>query len=150
VHGADGEVVRGLPGSSGRVTATARIVRSEADFDRLAVGDVLVCRLTTPAWTVLYARAAAIVTDLGSPLSHAAIVAREHAIPAVVGTHIATTTITDGQIVTVDGTTGVVTLPEAAHPTPLPDHAPTATTHVHHPRTASPRTAPHPKTRRAP
>jgi rifampicin phosphotransferase len=101
--------LRGLPGSPGQVTATARIVRDEADFGRLGPGEVLVCRLTTPVWTVLYQRAAAVVTDFGSPLSHAAIVAREHAVPAVVGTTTATAAITDGQLLTVDGTEGVVT-----------------------------------------
>jgi rifampicin phosphotransferase len=106
----DGTTLRGLPGAPGRVTATARIVRDEADFDRLGVGEVLVCPLTTPAWTVLFVRAAAIVTDLGSPLSHAAIVAREHGLPAVVGAQTATAVIADGQTVTVDGAAGVVTL----------------------------------------
>lgn len=106
----DSDQLAGQPGSPGRVTATARVVADETEFDRVAPGDVLVCRLTTPAWTVLFPRAAAVVTDYGSALSHAAIVAREHDMPAVVGTRSGTATIADGQTVTVDGTAGVVQL----------------------------------------
>lgn len=107
---AEGQELAGQPGSPGTVTAPARVVADETQFARLAPGEVLVCRLTTPAWTVLFARAAAVVTDCGSPLSHAAIVAREHGIPAVVGTQVATSAVADGQTVTVDGTSGVVHL----------------------------------------
>jgi pyruvate,water dikinase len=105
----DGEALEGQAGSPGRATATARIVRDASEFHRLAPGEVLVCPMTTPAWTVLFARAAAVVTDTGSPLSHAAIVAREHGIPAVVGTKTATSELRDGERVTVDGAGGTVT-----------------------------------------
>ena len=71
-------------------------------------GDVLVAKLTTPAWTPLFARAAAIVTDVGGPLSHGSIVAREYGIPAVLGTGDATRRIRNGQIITVDGDAGTV------------------------------------------
>jgi pyruvate,water dikinase len=71
-------------------------------------GDVLVAAITTPAWTPLFARAAAIVTDVGGPLSHGSIVAREYGIPAVLGTGQATKRIHSGQIITVDGSAGVV------------------------------------------
>ncbi len=64
--------------------------------------------MTTPAWTVLFTRAAAVVTDTGSGASHSSIVAREFAIPAVVGTADATSRIRDGQRVTLDGSSGVV------------------------------------------
>lgn len=107
-----GDRLPGQPGSSGHATARARVIADESGFDRLQPGEVLVCRLTTPAWTVLFPRAAAVVTDCGSPLSHAAIVAREHGIPAVVGTQTATSAIADGQTVTVDGGAGVVILGE--------------------------------------
>jgi phosphoenolpyruvate synthase/pyruvate phosphate dikinase len=70
----------------------------------------LVAAITTPAWTPLFARAAAVVTDVGGPLSHGSIVAREYGIPAVLGTNTATKTIADGQRITVDGDTGIVTL----------------------------------------
>jgi phosphoenolpyruvate synthase/pyruvate phosphate dikinase len=76
----------------------------------MQAGDVLVAALTTPAWTPLFARAAAVVTDIGGPLSHGSIVAREYGIPAVLGTGEATKRIHSGQVVTVDGSAGVVTL----------------------------------------
>jgi pyruvate,water dikinase len=76
----------------------------------MTFGDVLVAKLTTPAWTPLFARAAAIVTDVGGPLSHGSIVAREYGIPAVLGTGNATQLIQDGQTIMVDGDNGVVIL----------------------------------------
>ena len=79
-------VVRGIPASPGTATGPARIVRSPVEFARFVEGDVLVAPATTPAWTVLFARAAAVVTDTGSPMAHASLVAREYGIPAVVGT----------------------------------------------------------------
>ena len=85
------------------------MIRGPAEFDRLAPGDVLVCPYTNPAWTTLFQRAAAVVVDSGGPGSHAAIVAREYGIPAVMGTGIGTTALTDGQLVTVNGSTGRVT-----------------------------------------
>ena len=63
---------------------------------------------TAPPWTPLFAVASAIVTDAGGPLSHAAVVSREYGIPAVVGTKAATARIEDGDVVTVDGSTGIV------------------------------------------
>ena len=86
-----------------------RVVRGEADFGTLLPGEVLVCPTASPSWTILFAVAGALVTDGGGPLSHAAIVAREHGLPAVVGTVHATSQLADGQIVTVDGTTGTIT-----------------------------------------
>ena len=76
----------------------------------MQTGDVLVAAITTPAWTPLFARAAAVVTDVGGPLSHGSIVAREYGIPAVLGTGSATKRIQNGQIITVDGSTGLVSL----------------------------------------
>ena len=86
------------------------MLRGPEDFTRLASGDVLVAKLTTPAWTPLFARAVAIVTDVGGPLSHGSIVAREYGIPAVLGTGDATKRIQDGQTITVDGNAGMVIL----------------------------------------
>jgi rifampicin phosphotransferase len=86
-----------------------RVIREPAEFGKLASGDVLVCPYTNPAWTTLFQRASAVVADSGGPASHAAIVAREYGIPAVMGTGTGTTTLTDGQLVTVDGSTGRVT-----------------------------------------
>jgi len=111
-----GEVISGLGVSSGQYTAVARVILSPSDFDRLGPGEILVARLTTPAWTPLFTRAGAVVTDLGGPLSHSSIVAREYGIPAVTGTGCATQRIADGQTITVDGVAGRVTF--AAQPEP--------------------------------
>ncbi|WP_153393565.1 PEP/pyruvate-binding domain-containing protein [Ornithinicoccus halotolerans] len=100
----------GAPGSPGTHTGPVRVIRSEDEFDRLRPGDVLVARVTTPVWSVLFGTAGAVVTDGGGALSHTAIVAREHGIPAVLATSRATIELTDGQTVTVDGTAGVVRL----------------------------------------
>ena len=101
-------LITGTPASSGSATGPVRLIHSPAEFGRLAAGDVLVCPYTNPAWTTLFQRAAAVVVDSGGPGSHAAIVAREYGIPAVMGTGTGTTTLTDGQLVTVDGSTGRV------------------------------------------
>jgi pyruvate,water dikinase len=101
---------QGLGASPGRAVGPVRVVRGPEEFQRLAPGDVLVAPATTPAWTPLFARAAAVVTDTGSILSHTSVVAREYGIPSVVGMGDATTRLTDGQAVTVDGNAGTVTL----------------------------------------
>jgi rifampicin phosphotransferase len=106
----DGDaLITGTPASSGSATGPVKVIREPAEFGRLAVGDVLVCPYTNPGWTPLFQRAAAVVADSGGPASHAAIVAREYGIPAVMGTGTGTSTLTDGQVVTVNGTTGRVT-----------------------------------------
>ncbi|MPV50664.1 phosphoenolpyruvate synthase [Pseudactinotalea sp. HY160] len=101
-------LVTGTPAGSGTATGTARIIRGADDFDRLGEGEILVCPYTNPAWTPLFQRAAAVVVDTGSTASHAAIVAREYGLPAVMGTGSGTAVIADGQLVTVDGTRGRV------------------------------------------
>jgi pyruvate,water dikinase len=106
----DGEDLRGSPASPGHYTGRVRIVRKEADFASLLPGEVLVCPTASPSWTILFGIAGALVTDGGGPLAHAAIVAREHSLPAVVGTVNATSRLTDGQLVTIDGTAGTVTI----------------------------------------
>jgi pyruvate,water dikinase len=103
-----GVALKGVAASPGRVTATARVVNGPEDFAQMQTGDVLVAPLTTPAWTPLFARAAAVVTDIGGPLSHGSIVAREYGIPAVLGTGAATRRIRSGQTITVDGGSGKV------------------------------------------
>ena len=82
------------------------------DFDRFQPGEVLVARATAPAWTPLFARAVAVVTDGGTLAAHASLVAREYGIPAVVATGDATTRLTDGQVVTVDGSAGTIHPPQ--------------------------------------
>ncbi|MBO3089973.1 PEP/pyruvate-binding domain-containing protein [Cellulomonas dongxiuzhuiae] len=99
----------GTPGSRGTATGPARIVRGPADFPRVRPGDVLVCPWTDPAWTPLLRMAAGVVTETGGVLSHAAIVARERGVPAVLGVAGATTTLTDGDTLTIDGAAGTVT-----------------------------------------
>ncbi len=105
---ADTTAVRGTPGSPGRHTGPVRIVRSEDDFAAVQSGDVVVCPITSPVWSVLFSRIGALVTDAGGSLSHAAIVAREHDVPAVLGTVDGTSRLRDGEIVTVDGGAGTV------------------------------------------
>lgn len=117
-----GDVLTGIGASSGRVTATARVLDGPADFARLQPGEVLVAGITTPAWTSLFARAAAVVTDIGGPLSHSSIVAREYGIPAVLGTAVATRRIVDGQQVTVDGDGGKVYLAEVGSAVARTEH----------------------------
>jgi pyruvate,water dikinase len=82
----------------------------EADFARLQPGEVLVCPVTTPAWAVLFPLAGALITDGGGVLSHAAIVAREYGIAAVLGCGTATRQLNDGDLVEVDGTNGTVSI----------------------------------------
>ncbi len=107
------DVLTGIGASAGRATAPARVLGGPADFGTFEAGDVLVASITTPAWTALFARAAAVVTDIGGPLSHSSIVAREYGIPAVLGTGVATRRITSGQTITVDGDAGRVILTES-------------------------------------
>jgi pyruvate,water dikinase len=105
-------VLKGVGCSPGQVTARARVLHGPEDFDQMQHGDVLVADITTPAWTPLFALASGIVTNVGGPLSHGSIVAREYGIPAVLGTGVATRRIENGQRVTVDGDAGTVSLLE--------------------------------------
>lgn len=98
----------GLPVHPGVYEGPARLVHGPEDFDRLVRGDVLVTRNTGPSFNVVLPLLGAIVTDRGGQLSHAAIVAREYGIPAVVGTREATTTFADGMLIRVNGDTGIV------------------------------------------
>jgi pyruvate,water dikinase len=109
VAGSDGPELRGTPASPGRYTGRVRLVKGESDFASFLPGEVLVCPTASPSWTILFGSAGALVTDGGGPLAHAAIIAREHGLPAVVGTVHATGRLRNGQVVTVDGTAGTVT-----------------------------------------
>jgi rifampicin phosphotransferase len=102
----------GQPASPGRATGPVRIVHGPGDFDRFQPGEVLVARATAPAWTPLFDRAVAVVTDGGTLAAHASLVAREYGIPAVVATGDATTRLSDGQRVTVDGSAGTIHPPQ--------------------------------------
>lgn len=107
-HDPSATLLTGMPASPGRASGPARIVRGPEDFDRFEAGEVLVAQVTAPAWTPLFERAAAVITDGGSVAAHASLVAREYGIPAVVGVGDATAQLHDGQRVTVDGSAGVV------------------------------------------
>jgi pyruvate,water dikinase len=100
--------VRGFPGSAGVVEAPVRVLSDAADGAAFQPGEVLVTTITNVGWTPLFPRAAAVITDVGAPLSHAAIVARELGIPAVVGCGNATMRLRTGDRVRVDGTAGTV------------------------------------------
>ncbi len=104
----DRALVSGVPASPGRATGLVRVIRGPDEFDELQPGEILVAPMTAPAWTPLFNRAAAVVTDVGSAASHASIIAREYGIPAVVGCGDATARLRTGMRVTVDGSTGNV------------------------------------------
>lgn len=99
----------GTPGSQGNASGPARIVHGPADFGRVRAHDILVCPYTDPAWTPLLRTVAGVVTETGGVLSHAAIVARECGIPAVLGVAAATTRLPDGVTTTIDGCLGTIT-----------------------------------------
>ncbi len=106
----DGQTIRGQAASAGAARGRARIIRSLNESDRLEAGDILVCRLTSPPWMALFSIAAGVVTDTGGVLSHSAICAREFTIPCVVATQVATTTIPDGAMISIDGSKGTVVI----------------------------------------
>jgi phosphohistidine swiveling domain-containing protein len=101
------EVV-GLGASAGVIEGTARVVTSIEESDQVEDGDILVCRMTNPAWVVLFTKVSGLVTDAGGTVSHPAVVSREFGIPAVVGTSDATHKIKTGDQVRVNGSSGIV------------------------------------------
>jgi len=108
-HDIDAQVIlSGAPASPGVASGPVRIVPDPSQIDKVLQGDILVAEMTTPDFVPAMKRAAAIVTDRGGRTAHAAIVSRELGIPCVVGCEKATTTLKDGQIITVDGSNGKV------------------------------------------
>jgi pyruvate,water dikinase len=105
-----GSELTGAPASPGTIEGPARVVRSFAEIADVRDGEILVCGSTSPAWAPIFSKIRGTVTDVGGVMSHAAIVCREYGLPAVVGTGRATALIRTGQIIRVDGTSGVVTL----------------------------------------
>jgi pyruvate,water dikinase len=108
------QVIKGMPGSAGSAEGRVRRIDSPEQGAQLQPGEILVASQTNVGWTPLFPRAAAIVTDVGAPLSHAAIVARELGIPAVVGAGDATARLRTGDRVRVNGAKGTVELVEAS------------------------------------
>ncbi len=100
--------IRGLGASAGVVEGPARVVHSPEEFDQVKKGDILVCKMTNPAWVLVFTRIGGLVTDAGGVLSHPAVVSREFGIPAVVGTGVATSQIKTGQRLRVNGAAGVI------------------------------------------
>lgn len=109
-----GSDVSGFPGAAGKVRGTVRVITDIADIDSIEPGEILVACATNIGWTRVFPKVSAIVTDIGAPLSHAAIVAREFGIPAVVGCGNATTVLKTGDTVEVNGSSGEVTVIEHA------------------------------------
>ena len=101
-------VIKGIPASGGLRRGHARLVRGPGDFAKFKAGDVLVCRASNVSWIPLFTLAAAVVTDVGGALSHAAVVAREFGVPAVTGCGVALERLRNGQLVEVDGDRGSV------------------------------------------
>jgi pyruvate,water dikinase len=99
-------LIRGTGASPGTACGRAKVARSLEQASTIKPGQILVCEMTLPPWSVLFATASAVVTDTGGILSHCATVAREYGIPCVVGTIVGTTTIVDGALLEVDGTKG--------------------------------------------
>ncbi|MBO4408373.1 MAG: hypothetical protein J5786_03775, partial [Clostridiales bacterium] len=104
-HTAD---IKGLGANNGKVTGVARVISDFSEIDRLQKDDILVTRFTDTGWTPKFAILKGIVTEYGGILCHAAIVSREYGIPAIVCCHDAMEKIKDGEIITIDGATGVV------------------------------------------
>jgi phosphohistidine swiveling domain-containing protein len=109
-------LIRGAPGSAGSVEGRVRRLDNPGEGDRLLPGEILVTTLTNIGWTPLFPRLAAVITDVGAPLSHAAIVARELGIPAVVGCGNATAYLHTGDRVRVDGGRGLVEILDECAP----------------------------------
>jgi pyruvate,water dikinase len=107
---ADTEILKGFAGAAGRVEGIVRILTNPEEGYKLQAGEILVATTTNVGWTPLFPKAAAIITDVGAPLSHAAIVARELGIPAVVGCGNATARLKTGDRVIVDGGQGIVNI----------------------------------------
>jgi pyruvate,water dikinase len=101
-------VVRGMPAGTGVFEGMVRVVLDAESEDTLDDGEVLVCKMVDPGWTALVSLAGALVTDIGSPASHGAIVARELGIACVVGTGNGTRVLHTGDVVRVDGVTGEI------------------------------------------
>jgi pyruvate, water dikinase len=113
--GGDEDSFRGLAASPGTAEGLARVVHRSEELEDLVQGEILVCPLTAPSWSIVFARIAAAVSDGGGIMSHAAIVSREYELPAVVATGVGTQVVHTGDHLRVDGNTGVVTILQRAN-----------------------------------
>jgi pyruvate,water dikinase len=114
-YGSDSDsALNGLAASPGVGEGRARVVQAFEELDDLIDGEVLVCPLTAPSWSIVFARIAGAVSDGGGIMSHAAIVSREYGLPAVVATGVGTKQIRNGDLIRVDGDAGIVTILERA------------------------------------
>jgi pyruvate,water dikinase len=109
----DPSIITGTAASPGTTRGPAKVVRDLAEASKVSPGDILVCEMTLPPWTPLFATISGVVADTGGILSHCAIVAREYRIPCVVGTAFGTSVIKDGMTLTVDGSKGIVRIESA-------------------------------------
>jgi pyruvate,water dikinase len=100
--------LKGVAASPGKAQGSARVVTDPRDLHDVQMGDILVCRITAPSWAPVFSRLGAAVSDVGGIMAHTAIVSREYGLPAVVGTGYATQTIRTGQLIEVDGDSGIV------------------------------------------
>jgi len=107
------DTLKGIPASAGRVTAKAKVILNPVGA-KLEPGEILVAPSTDPGWTPLFLTASGMVMEMGGPMSHGAVVAREYGIPAVVGVPDATKRIITGQLITIDGSSGTVMLEQSA------------------------------------
>lgn len=114
-------IMKGVPVSPGKVTAEVSVILSLAEFDQMRPHSILVCPLTTPAWTQLFPHAVGLVTDVGGITAHGSIVAREYGIPAVLGLGDITERLSSGQTITIDGDSGTVTIEDDVAVSAMPD-----------------------------
>jgi pyruvate,water dikinase len=112
VNDPNSAVLNGIPVSPGTIEEAASLILNVDEFDKMEPGSILVCPMTTPAWTQLFAHASGLVTDIGGILGHGSIVAREYGIPAVVGTGTGTQRIAHGQRIEINGDGGTIELKE--------------------------------------
>ncbi len=121
-QGKETTTLTGVAASSGVVKGIARVLHSAGELHRIQPGEILVCEATSPNWTPAFGKIAACVCDGGGTLTHASIISREYRIPCVVGVGLATTVISDGDEIEVDGTKGIVRVTKVA-PSSAPEHA---------------------------
>jgi pyruvate,water dikinase len=101
-------MLEGFPASKGVREGPARVIRDISQLGEVLEGEILVCPTTSPSWGPVFSKVQAIVTDLGGSMAHAAIIAREYKLPAVVGTGTGTSVINTGDTIRIDGEKGIV------------------------------------------